>query len=55
MDNSFDSLFLCKHAALFGSCETECILDDIVLEENAGMILYFPADKLVYIILRLYK
>lgn len=38
IDNSFDSLFLCKYFALFGSCETECILDDVVLEENAGMI-----------------
>lgn len=39
VDDVFECLSVCNGVGLFGTCDTECILDDDVLDDNAGMIL----------------
>ena len=39
VDDVFECLSVCNGVGLLGTCDTECILDDDVLDDNAGMIL----------------
>ena len=39
VDDVFECLSVWNGAGWLGSCDTECILDDDVLDDNAGMML----------------